>query len=42
MGEVSRLLIASPRLRPMETFLLILLSIVIGSDAPYFLSFFHY
>ena len=36
MGEVSRLLIASPKLRPMETFLLILLSSLIGFDAPYF------
>ena len=38
MGEVSRLLIASPRLRPMETFFLILFSSLIGIDAPYFLS----
>ena len=41
MGEVSRLLFASPGLRPMETFLLILLSILIGFDAPYFF-YFHY
>ena len=39
MGEVSRLLVASPSPRPMETFLLILLSILIGLDAPYFFSF---
>ena len=42
MGEVSRLLVASPRLRPMETFLLILLSSLIGFDAPYFFLFFVY
>ena len=35
MGEVSRLLIASPGPRPMETFVLILFSCLIGIDAPY-------
>ena len=35
MGEVSRLLIASPRPRPMETFFLILFSSLIGIYAPY-------
>ena len=40
MDEVSRLLIASPRLRPMEMFLLILLSSLIGFDAPYFFYYF--
>ena len=38
MGEVSRLLIASPGPRPMETFFLILFSSLIGIDAPYFLN----
>ena len=37
MGEVSRHLIASPRLRLMETFFLILLSSLMGIDAPYLL-----
>ena len=37
MGEVSRLLIASPRLGPMEMFFLILFSSLIGIDAPYLL-----
>ena len=45
MGEVSRLLFASPRPRPMETFLLILFSSLVGIDAPYscykFLILFH-
>ena len=36
MGEVSRLPIASPRLRPMETFLLLVFSSLVGIDAPYF------
>ena len=43
ISEVSRLFIASPRLRPMETFFLILFSSLIGIDAPYLiiiLSFF--
>ena len=35
MGEVSRLLIASPRPRLMETFFLILFSSLIGIDVPY-------
>ena len=35
MGEVSRLLIASPGLRLMETFFLILFSSLIGIDTPY-------
>ena len=35
MGEVSRLLVASPRPRLMETFFLILFSSLIGIDAPY-------
>ena len=35
MGEVSRLLITSPRLRLMETFFLILFPSLIGIDAPY-------
>ena len=37
MGKVSRLLIASPRPRLMETFFLILFSSLIGIDAPYLL-----
>ena len=40
MGEVSRLLIASSRLRPMETFFLILFSSLMGIDASYFLLLF--
>ena len=40
MGEVSRLLIASPGVRQMETFFLILFSSLIGIDARY--SFFLY
>ena len=40
MGEFSRLPIASSRLRPMETFLLILFSSLIGIGAPY--SFLYY
>ena len=39
MGEVSRLLIASPRLRQMETFFLIVFSSLVGIDAPYFCLF---
>ena len=35
MGEVSRLLVASPRPRLMETFFLILFSSLIGIDVPY-------
>ena len=35
MGEVSRLLIASPGLRLMETFILIIFSSLVGNDAPY-------
>ena len=34
MGEVSRLLIASPRPRLIETFILIIFSSLVGSDAP--------
>ena len=37
MGEVSRLLIASPRLRLMEMFFLILFSNLIGIYVPYLL-----
>ena len=37
IGEVPRLLVASPRLKLMETFFLIVLSSLIGIDAPYFL-----
>ena len=37
MAEVSRLLVASPRLRPMKTFFFILFSSLIGIDAPYLL-----
>ena len=40
MGEVSRLLVASPGLRPMETFLLIVFSGLIGLDAPYYCFYF--
>ena len=36
MGEVFRLLVASPGLRPMEISLLNVLSSLIGFDAPYF------
>ena len=36
MGEVSRLLASSPRPRPMEAFLLIVFSSLVGIDAPYF------
>ena len=39
MCEVSRLLIDSAGLRPMETFFLISLSSLIGFDAPYLLFF---
>ena len=38
MGEVSRLLIASPRPRLMKTFFLIVFSSLIGIDAPYLLN----
>ena len=37
MGEVSRLLVASPRPRLMETFFFILFSSLIWIDAPYLL-----
>ena len=37
MGEVSRLLVASPIQRLMETFFLIVFSSLIGIDAPYLL-----
>ena len=37
MGKVSRLLVASPGLRLMEKFFLILFSSLIGIDAPYHL-----
>ena len=37
MGEVSRLLLASPRPRPMETFFLFYFPSLIGIDAPYLL-----
>ena len=37
MGEVSRLLVASPGLRLMETFFLNLFSSLIGIDVPYLL-----
>ena len=37
MGEVSRLLVASPGLRLMETFFLIVFSSLMGIDAPYLL-----
>ena len=36
MGEVSRLLAASPGPRLMETFLLIVFCSLVGIDAPYF------
>ena len=39
MGEVSRLLIASPRLRLMETFILDIFSCLVGIDAPHFCLF---
>ena len=35
MGEVSRLPVASPGPRPMETFLLVVCSSLVGSNAPY-------
>ena len=44
MSEVSRLLIASPGPRLMETFILIIFSSLVGSDAPYsvhFLKYYH-
>ena len=37
MGDVSRLLVASPRPRVMEMFFLIVFSSLIGIDAPYLL-----
>ena len=40
-GEVSRLLIASPIQRLMETFFLILFSSLIGIDAPYSFLYFN-
>ena len=42
MGEVSRVLIASPGPRLMETFLLIVFSSLKGIDAPYFCLFFFF
>ena len=39
MGEVSRLLIASPRLRIMEMFILNIFFYLVGIDAPYFCLF---
>ena len=42
MGEASRLLVASPRPRPMEVFFLILSSSLIGSGAPYSFIFYSF
>ena len=40
MSEVSRLLVTSPGLKLMETFLLIVFSSLVGIDAPYYCSCF--